>query len=296
MLIVIFLYAIIKFYLRRIKIQILTKKILIGVAFSPNLKANLFEAIRLAAMLNAQLVGVHVGKKTPEKEHKLKELLDTAPKTNSYTTIWQEGNPVDVILNTINKLQIDLLILGALQRENLYKYYVGSIARKLTRKAPCSVLLMIKPSVKRIPCKHIVVNGLKDDKTKETIKTAFYISESLGCKRITIVEEISQSELDVRVSDDKTLEKSTKAKEQIEKLENLRVHSILEKINTKDITVKTQSICGKRGYSIGHYAKVKRADLLVMNAPTKTSILDRIFPHDLEYILSELPTDVLIVK
>ncbi|MBT4345236.1 MAG: universal stress protein, partial [Flavobacteriales bacterium] len=40
----------------------------------------------------------------------------------------------------------------------------------------------------------------------------------------------------------------------------------------------------------------KRADLLVMNAPSKTSILDRIFPHDIEYILTELPTDVLIVK
>ena len=62
------------------------------------------------------------------------------------------------------------------------------------------------------------------------------------------------------------------------------------------LLVKIQSIFGKRGYSIGHYAKVKRADLLVMNAPTKTTILDRIFPHDIEYILSELPTDVLIVK
>lgn len=295
-LIVIFSYAIIKLYLRRLKIQILTKKILIGIAFSPNLKANLFEAIRLADMLNAQLVGVHVGKKTPEKESKLKQLLSIAPQTDSYTTIWQEGNPVNVILNTIHKHQIDLLILGALQRENLYKYYVGSIARKLTRKAPCSVLLMIKPSVKRIPCKHIVVNGLKDDKTQETIKTAFNVSQSLGCKRVTIVEETSQSELNVRVSDDKTLEESTKVKEQIKKREDLRVRSILEEIDTKDITVKTQNIFGKRGYSIGHYAKVKRADLLIMNAPSKTGILDRIFPQDLEYILSELPTDVLIVK
>ena len=67
-------------------------------------------------------------------------------------------------------------------------------------------------------------------------------------------------------------------------------------IDTNDINIKTQSIFGRRGYSIGHYAKVKRADLLVMSAPNKTGFLDRIFPHDLEYILSELPTDVLIVK
>ena len=76
----------------------------------------------------------------------------------------------------------------------------------------------------------------------------------------------------------------------------MRVKNILKNIDSKDITVKTQSIFGRRGYSIGHYAKVKRADLLVMNAPDKIRFIDRIFPHDIEYILSGLPTDVLIVK
>ena len=44
------------------------KKILVGIAFSPNLKPNIFEAIRLANMFGAQLVGVHVGAKTSKKE------------------------------------------------------------------------------------------------------------------------------------------------------------------------------------------------------------------------------------
>jgi len=57
----------------------------------------------------------------------------------------------------------------------------------------------------------------------------------------------------------------------------------------------TQSIFGRRGYSIGHYARVVRADLLVMNAQEKTSFFSRYFPKDLEHILAELPTDVLIV-
>jgi hypothetical protein len=65
---------------------------------------------------------------------------------------------------------------------------------------------------------------------------------------------------------------------------------------SKDITIKSQPIFGKRGYSIGHYAQVVRADLLVMNAPTKTSFWDRLFPHDIEHILGELPTDVLIIR
>ena len=272
-------------------------KILIGIAFSPNLKSNLFEAARMANMFDAQLIGVHVGEENDAKKEQLSNLLNEAePLKNPFKIIWQTGKPVDVILKTCTDEAVDLLILGALQQEKLLKYYVGSIARVLTRKAPCSVLLMIKPTVIRVACKHIVVNGLHDAKTAKTIKTAFDFSKHLNCKKITIVEEVSQSELQVEVNDDRTLRKSTIVKERIKNREDMRVKNILSEINYEDITVKTQSIFGRRGYSIGHYAKVKRADLLVMNAPDKIRFIDRIFPHDIEYILSELPTDVLIVK
>ena len=273
------------------------KKILIGIAFSPNLKPNIFEAIRMANMFGAQLVGVHVGEKTNKKQNQLADLILEAPKLKyPIKTVWQKGKPVDVILNTAVNEKIDLLVLGALQQENLYKYYVGSVARELTRKASCSVLLLIKPSVERVNCNHIVVNGLKDKRTTETIEASFLVSKALECKRITIVEEISQKEIEVKVSDDYSLRKANINKEKLKRREDSRVNKILGNISTDGISVKIQSIFGKRGYSIGHYAKVKRADLLVMNAPSKTSILDRIFPHDIEYILTELPTDVLIVK
>ena len=273
------------------------KKILIGIAFSPNLKPNIFEAIRMANMFGAQLVGVHVGEKTNKKQNQLADLILEAPKLKyPIKTVWQKGKPVDVILNTAVNEKIDLLVLGALQQENLYKYYVGSVAREITRKASCSVLLLIKPSVKRVKCNHIVVNGLKDKRTTETIEASFLVSKALECKRITIVEEISQKEIEVKVSDDYSLRKANINKEKLKRREDSRVNKILGNINTEGISVKIQSIFGKRGYSIGHYAKVKRADLLVMNAPSKISILDRIFPHDIEYILTELPTDVLIVK
>lgn len=276
------------------------RKILIGVAFSPNLKENIFEAIRLSNMFNAQLIFVHVGDRSEEKEALLQDILKEGHQVaNDVKILFETGAPVDIILNICEQEKIDLLILGALQKENIFKYYVGSIARKLTRKAPCSVLLLIKHSVVRIPCKHIVVNGLKHPKTAETIATSFYVSQKLGCKKITIVEEITQGEIHVKVSDDISLRRATIAKEKLAKKEDIRVKDILDTIETtlkNGIDIKTQSIFGKRGYSIGHYARVVRADLLIMNAPNKTGMLDRIFPHDMEYILSELPSDVLIVK
>lgn len=272
-------------------------KILIGIAFSPNLKPNLFEAIRIANMFNAELIGVHVGEKTAQKEADLNQVISEADRLHvPLKTIWQQGKPVAVILKTVAVENVDLLILGALQKENLLKYYVGSIARKITRKVGCSILLLIKPSIERQACKHIVVNGLKDKNTAETIRTSVLFCRHLLCKKMTIVEEISQSELQVQVDDDKSLRRATIAKERLKNREDQRINTILKGIPCDHITIKTQSIFGRRGYSIGHYAKVKRADLLIMNAPRKLGLLDRIFPHDIEYILSELPTDVLIVK
>jgi len=276
------------------------KTIGIGVNFSPNLAANINEAARLALCLGSKLVLIHVGETSDEKSKTFLTFLK--PFVNNgleFEILFKSGDPVDVILSSTIEKNIDLLIIGALKKENFLKYYLGSIARKITRKASCSVLLLINPSIERVPCEHIVVNGLKDPKTKETVNTAFLVGHKLGVGKITVVEEIDQEEVSVKVDDDKTLRKSTIIKERLRLREEARVKKVLDSIPadyTKDITIKSQPIFGKRGYSIGHYAQVARADLLVMNAPSKMTFWDRLFPHDIEHILTELPTDVLIVQ
>ena len=276
------------------------KTIGIGVNFSPNLEANINEAARLALCLGGKLVLIHVGETSDEKSKTFLTFLK--PFVNNgleFEILFKSGDPVDVILSSTIEKNIDLLIIGALKKENFLKYYLGSIARKITRKANCSVLLLINPSIERVPCEHIVVNGLKDPKTKETVNTAFFVGHKLGVNKITVVEEINQDEVSVKVDDDKSLRISTIIKERLRLREEARVKKILNTIPseyTKEITIKSQPIFGKRGYSIGHYAQVARADLLVMNAPSKMTFWDRLFPHDIEHILTELPTDVLIVQ
>ena len=276
------------------------KTIGIGVAFSPNLKANIFEAARLAVFMNSELVLIHVGAEEKQKKEEIEKHLDSfGEKELKSRVVFLPGSPVEIILSAIDKYNIDLMVLGALKRENFFKYYLGSIARQITRQASCSILLLINPSVDRIPCNHIVVNGLKDPKTEDTIQSAFFMGHKLSASKITVVEEVSQEEVNVKVDDDKTLRQSTIVRERLMIREKKRVEKLLQQIPEKysnNILVKSQPIFGKRGYSIGHYAQVVRADLLVMNAPKKTSFKDRLFPQDIEYILGELPTDVLIVR
>jgi len=272
----------------------------IGVTFSPNLKANLYEAARLSLLFDSSLILIHVGSSSEDKTAQFSEILSPFSADGlSYTVVYQPGEPVASILNIVVQQKIDLLILGALQRENILNYYVGSIARKITRKAPCSLLLLINPSIERIPCTHIVVNGLSDEKTEHTIAIAFSIGCAFESEKLTIVEEITQAEVAVNIDDDKSLRKADLMKERLRRREDSRIQHILDQIpeeQKKKLNVKTQPIFGKRGYSIGHFAQVVRADLLIMNAPKKSGFLDRLFPHDMEHILTELPTDLLIIQ
>jgi len=274
---------------------------LVGFAFSPNLKANLFTSMRLASSLEANIFFVHVGKKTQAKEKTFEEILKDSPTRPKLTKVlWEEGEPVPTILKLCDKNRIDLLLLGALQRENVLKFYVGSIARKITRKAPCSVLLLIKPSIEKVPSKHVVVNAINESNTEKTILSAFEFSFLMNIPNITLVGEISQSRVNITADDDESLKKITKIKEDLKKEEKDRYDQILLKIPDalkENKKIQSQSIFGARGYSIGHYAKVARADLLVLNSEVRrSSFISRIFPKDLEHVLSELPTDTLILK
>ena len=177
---------------------------------------------------------------------------------------------------------------------------MGSIARKLTRNAPCSVLLMIKPSVIRKASQHVVVNAFESPETENTVRSAFHFAQALSASKLTLVEEINRSEVAEEADDDRGLRKVTLRKEKLKRRELSRVREILSRISDslkENIKIHSQNIFGTRGYSIGHYAKVVRADLLIMNSDEKRKgFLERIFPKDLEHILSELPTDVLIIK
>ena len=279
----------------------LFKKILVGFAFSPNLKANIFTSLRLAGSLKAEIFFIHVGKKTSVKEKTFEEILEDSPvQPKLIKVLWEEGGPIPTILKMCEKNQIDLLLLGAVQRENVLRFYVGSIAREITRKAPCSVLLLIKPSIEEVPSKHVIVNALNEPNTEKTIRAAFEFSSLMDIPNVTLVGEISQSKVNVTADDDESLKKVTEIKEGIENEEKNRYDEILKNIPDslkENKKIQSQSIFGARGYSIGHYARVVRADLLVLNSEMKrSSFISRIFPKDLEHILSELPTDVLIIK
>jgi nucleotide-binding universal stress UspA family protein len=134
----------------------------VAMAFSPRLEGVLGEAWKLASAFDAQLLLMHIGERTRTKESRLDELFQRLGIDESKVRIiWSDGDPVTTLLELCKLNIVDLLILGAMRKENVLRYYLGSVARSISRKAKCSVLLLTEPKPEGTVFKRMVVNRWK---------------------------------------------------------------------------------------------------------------------------------------
>jgi nucleotide-binding universal stress UspA family protein len=272
--------------------------IAVAISFSPSCLPILLEAKRLADVCGAALLLLHIGEKSSEKDQELDKLMSKANiDPNQSRVIWMEGEPVDTILKLCKLNIVDLLVLGALEKENILKFYIGSIARNISRKAKCSVLLLTNPTSKPHKFKKFIVSGVENPKTIHTINTALYLARKLNVNDVTVVNEVHNPGLAMAIADDSTAPEAKEIKKHITEDYTESMQALLNKCEAgDDIKLTDKIIKGKPGYAISKYANDKKADLLVINSPdTNLNLFDRIFTHDIEFILADLPCNVLIV-
>jgi nucleotide-binding universal stress UspA family protein len=273
-------------------------KIAVAIAFSPRLEAILAESKRLQEKFKAQMIFIHVGEKNLQQEQYLKHLLHRfGLEKQENSLLWEDGDPVEIILEKSKELDIDLIVAGAMEKENLLKYFIGSIARKLCRRAKCSVLMLREPSLQPKPIMKIVVEGSDHPKSVQTVETAIYIAKQVGSSHVNIVQESDISKMAlIRSTENLTDTESDKRREKLFKEENERLAETLKCNDCGSLKVNVERIDGKPGYVISTFAREQKADLLILNSPdTKLNFLDRVFPHDIEYALANLPCDLMIV-
>lgn len=275
------------------------RHLLIAVALSPRAKANLAEAFRLSAYFQAQLTIVHVGILDTSGRTKLLGWVEELAQDGvQHQLVERTGEPVKEILKACAEFNIDLLLAGALVKEGIWTYYVGSIARKLCRKATCSILLLTNPKVEQESIHRMAVSGVNHPKTATTLGVACRVGQLLGAKELVVVQEIPSKQV-AHAEDDRSMHLGTSQFQSICDREKERINSILAPMPnawTKDLVLDTRCLMGESGYTIGHYAALEQIDLLVLNSPdTRLKWFDRVFTHDLEYLLNELPCDLLLV-
>ncbi|HSH14150.1 MAG TPA: universal stress protein [Desulfurivibrionaceae bacterium] len=269
----------------------------VAVAFSPRLEQVLGEARRLAATFGARLVLIHVGERTEAKEGLLWASREKAGLDDpEIPVVWREGDPVARLLETCKDNTVDLLILGARRRENMLRYYLGSVARGLSRAAKCSLLLLTEPRATGSAFTKIVVSGVVNPKTIYTMNTAVYLARELGGKELLVVTESNQPGLAMAVAEDSPAGEAFHLKEQFTSEEAAQTHAMVCLCSPGEIRIIERVIHGRPGYAIRQFAEHEKADLLVLNSPDgRYGLIDRIFTHGMEYILEDLPCNMLIV-
>lgn len=273
------------------------RKIGLAVAFSPRLDALFAEALRLASIWNAELLLIHVGNHGEDQENKIQALLLHNTGDIKVTTCWESGNPTERILATCKRERIDLLVAGALKKENLVQYYIGTLARKILRRADCSVLLIINPSTSPQSFRNIVVNAEDSLYVEDAIVTACHIGLRDHASWLHVVRELKMYGLAMTVSEQYSETEYEAMRQNLVKGEIDNVEKILQRIPHDGLKVNIKLVSGKSGFELSKFAHKKHADLLVVGAPPRRlSIFDRFFPHDLEYIFADLPCNLLIIN
>jgi len=274
------------------------KRIGLALAFSPTCKALLLEAVRLKKLFDAELILIHVGVKDEKSLKQMNELIQFASlETGNYKLIWQIGEPAGTIITICKEEKIDLLIAGALRQENLLKYYVGSIALKILRHAPCSLLILVEPTVKAIRYNNVAIESEDLSPKSRVLDAGVAMATLKNAGHLYFVREAKLYALGLSVLSEYSREEISEMRKNMVRQEFEKVEERLTGLDLKGIPFNIKIIAGKTGYELRKYARHIEADLLVIGAVKKQlNFIDRIFTNNLEFIFEDIPCNLLVVK
>ncbi len=273
-------------------------KIGLAVSFSPTRKALLCEAKRLSDLTNSDLVLIHNGNKTTETEIRLDDLINSVGIEKSKIIVdWVSGEIADSIIKSAEKNNVDLLLAGALEKENLIKKYFGSVARKLMRQARCSVLVLTSPSENPQKINKIYVSTDFSSDGERTIQLAHNFALLQNAEEFVLLRELNALGLAYTLQDSTTIADIEELRKQWLEDEEIKMNFFIKELNLPILEPKIVCLYGKEGWEASNYAKTNKADLFVVNQPKQNiTFLDKLFPHEVDYSFINIPTNLLIVR
>ena len=263
----------------------------VAVTFSPRLTAVLNTAHFLLKQINTQPVIVHAGEESPDLRGKLEQAINRSDfGEHPPVCALEDGNPADAIIRLAGKTNADLIVAGANARENIFRYYLGSVARRLIRYAPCSLLLLTHPKTHPVALKrvHCSVDFHKSDhkavaaacRFADAFNAELYFTHSFSLPDWSEKKDISRNEFYPRIYREK--------------------EDILDTfLNKLGIERKYNARCISQhwGGTVLDYSLEIDADLIVMSDKNiSKGILKHLIPKSSDVPLTDLPCSLLLTR
>lgn len=273
-------------------------KIAVAVTFSPTGKLLLREAVNISKKMQGQLYLINISSEPEESQKEIVLLIKEMGVEQLVSDVTCLRGDVAKLLTTYTrKMSIGLLILGALEKEDLLKYYVGSIARTIMRDAPCSLLILTPEMLENPRYDIMAVNVDYSPEGTNVIRYAYDLSKILGTNEIILIREISAPGLSISIHETGSVAETESVRQQWQKDEKLKLDLLIRELNLSGTAIKKVCLFGKQGFEAYEHVKNSSVNLYVIAAPEKKlRLIDRIFQHDQEYLFKELPCSLLLLK
>ncbi len=270
------------------------KRAVVAAGFSPRLTAILNESHRLLKILGTWPIIINVGEDTLANKHRLEAAIERSNFCEHPPIFMiRPGPAADVLMDVAKEHHADLIVAGALKKEGLFKYYFGSIARGLARNAPCSVMLFTEPRVKPDELKKIHCAVEYDDEAHMAVQVAANIAYYSGSRELYLTHTFRTSDFD----EVKTKERQASEIRQIYADEDKKLKDFLSQFDFSGITHHTRCLHDSNRQTTLSFTRDVDADLLVVAASRdRLGLWDRLFPHDLEIALQNLPCSLLLTR
>lgn len=273
-------------------------KIGLAISFSPTGKALVKESLRLQQLFNSKLAVIHIGERNSDNEELLYKTIDEAgADRNDLEIIWEEGDPATAIIKAGKEAGIDLLVAGALEKENMLKFYFGSVARKIMREFPASSLILKSPSLEPVPFKKFFITVDYSPRCEKTIRTAFQFALKENADEFTLIRDFYMPGLTAAIGENKAYDEFSSLIDQMKYDEEEKMKLFINELNLKGLEKNIVCVYGKEGWEDSNYARNNNADIFAVTGPEKKMrFLDRLFPHEIEFSFETLPANLLIIK
>lgn len=241
---------------------------------------------------------VHAGTRDSETESAFKETLTAVDLSADTPIFWSKGAaPSDGLLRAIRDHDIDLLIAGALEKERDLHYYLGSVARKLVREAPCSLLLLTNPAEEPEPFRKLVVVTDYSESSSIALSSALRLAAREHAEQVFVLRVLSSYGEAIRVTDGGPRGEREREEESRVKDEEALLTDFVDAAGYSTVPVEPVLLQGHPGRTTSQFTRRHQADLLVMPSATGPHhLFERLFPSQMEWVLREIPCNLWVVR
>jgi nucleotide-binding universal stress UspA family protein len=268
------------------------KTIAVATTFSPRFKQVLSEAKRIRDRFSANLHLIHVGRRNDEASSKFRAVLAELDLPGDSPIHYEEGEPAEAILGALAREKIDMVVAGALEKEIVLHPFLGNVARRLVREAPCSVMLFTHPSKNPKALRRIVFIADCSADRLDALKATLRLAEAEECKRLYVIGIITAfDEARASIADESTgAPPHTWDHGNDDALEQFVLSA-----GTTDVPIETRFIRAATGLAASDFVRSVEADLLVVSMPKSEGLVQQL-PSNIAWVSDVIPCNLWVIR